>query len=215
MKEAKRIRRLAVVQALAVCLALGGALQAQDEEQFTRPFQLTAAEKVLAVQLTDQAITGRGLRNGSALYLVETELIVEKPAVEGQQGRRLARITHYRYDGDLAIFTVIDLAAQSTSRMDVVPHQPVPFAHEEYKAATNLALADSRVRALLGDLEPVAKAEGLALRTSNPGDRLYGHRVLRLMFKVEDDYLARPIALVDLTAQTVQVEDTIDAKGGH
>jgi hypothetical protein len=211
----RSVRRQAVVAVLAVCAALSGpALQAQDDEEFTKPFQLTEAEKLLAVQLADQAINSRGLRNGSALYLVETELLREKPAIEGQAEKRLARITHYRYDGDLSIFTLIDLSAQSARKMDVTPHAPVPFSHEEYKAAGDLALAHPRVRAALGSRESLVKAEGLALRTSSPGDRFFGHRVLRMMFRLEDDYLVEPIALVDLTAQTVEIE-TLGAGGKH
>ena len=207
-----RRRLWAVAAALAVSagLSAGSARGAEEEgEEDTSAFQLTEPEKLLAVQLTEQAITSRDLRNGSALYLVESELVIEKPAIDGEAGLRLARITHYRYDGDLSIFTLVDLAAQTTRRMDVVPHVPVPFAHEEYQTAAALALAHPRVRAALGVHEPRVKAEGLALRTSDPSDRFFGHRVLRLMFKLGDDYLTRPIALVDLTAQTVEVEDFV------
>jgi hypothetical protein len=214
----RRRRRWAA--ALAVCAALGGALgaplgAAEEEEEDTSAFQLTEAEKLLAVQLTDQAITSRDLRNGSPLYLVETELVVEKAEVEGAPGKRLARITHYRYDGDLSIFTLIDVSAQSARRMDVVPHHPVPFSNEEYEAAAGLALADRRVRSLLGERLTQVQVEGLALRTSDPADRYFGHRVLRLMFKLGHDYLTRPIAVVDLTAQTVVVDDFAAGKAVH
>ena len=130
---------------------------------------------MLAVQLTDQALTSRELRNGSPLYLVETELVKEKPEIEGQEGKRLARITHYRYDGDLSIFTLIDLAARSTRRLDVMPHVPVPFSQEEYQGASELALADARVRSALGERAAKVKVEGLALRTADPADRFFGH----------------------------------------
>lgn len=213
-----RRRRRSVAAALALGAVLGGALWAKEDEEVTAAFQLTEAEKLLAVQLTEQAITSRELRNGSALYLVETELVVEKPEVEGEAGKRLARITHYRYDGDLSIFTLIDLGAQATRQMEVEAHLPVPFAHEEYRAAADLALANPRVRAALGERERLVKAEGLVLRTSDPADRYFGHRVLRIMFKLENDYLTRPIALVDLTAQTVVLEDFVDPgdkKGAH
>ncbi|HYH44860.1 MAG TPA: hypothetical protein VEG34_04190, partial [Thermoanaerobaculia bacterium] len=109
-----RRRSRSVAAALVLCAVLGGALWAKEEEEVTAAFQLTEAEKLLAVQLTEQALSNRDLKNGSALYLVETELVVEKPEVEGEAGRRLARITHYRYDGDLSIFTLIDLDAQAT-----------------------------------------------------------------------------------------------------
>lgn len=202
-------RRLGLGMALALS-ALGAgaaALQAQDDEAFRRPFQLTEAEKLLAVQLTDQALTSRELRNGSPLYLVETELVREKPEIEGQEGKRLAKITHYRYDGDLSIFTLIDLAAASTRQMEVVPHQPVPFSVEEYQAASQLVLADPRVRAVLGERVEKVKVEGLALRTADSKDRYFGHRVLRMLFKYDNDYITRPIAMVDLTTQMVIVED--------
>lgn len=219
MTQAIWNRRRRRVAALAVCAALCGALsdplRAAEEEDLTYPFQLTETEKLLAVQLSDQAITSRELRNGSPLYLVETELVVEKPEVDGAAGKRLARITHYRYDGDLSIFTMIDLTAHSTRRMDVVSHHPVPFSNEEYEAAAGLALADRRVRSLLGERLTQVQPEGLAMRTSDPADRYFGHRVLRIMFKLGDDYLTRPIAVVDLTAQTVVVDDYSAGKGVH
>lgn len=198
---------LAALTALSAFSAGAGALRAQDDEAFRRPFQLTEAEKLLAIQLTDQALTSRELRNGSPLYLVETELVREKPEVEGLEGKRLARITHYRYDGDLSIFTLIDLAAGATRQMEVIPHQPVPFSVEEYRAASELVLTDPRVRAILGERVAKVKVEGLALRTADPKDRYFGHRVLRMLFKYDNDYITRPIAMVDLTAQTVIVED--------
>lgn len=220
MKQAMWSRHRRPLAAMAVCLALGGTLgaplrAAEEEPEDTSAFQLTEAEKLLAVQLSDQAITARDLRNGSPLYLVETELVIEKAEIEGNAGRRLARTTHYRYDGDLSIFTMIDLNAQSARRMDVVPHHPVPFSHEEYEAAAGLAMADRRVRSLLGERLTQVQVEGLAMRTSDPNDRYFGHRVLRLMFKLDHDYLTRPIALVDLTTQTVVVDDFAAGKGVH
>ncbi len=220
MTQAKssKIRRRAA--ALAVCAGLcgvlAGPLGAAEEEDITFPFQLTEAEKLLAVQITDQALTSRDLRNGSPLYLVETELVVEKPATEGGADKRLARITHYRYDGDLSIFTTIDLNAQTTRRMDVVPHLPVPFSNEEYAAAASLAMSDRRVRGILGQRQSLVQPEGLAMRTSDPADRYFGHRVLRMMFKLDDDYLTQPIVLVDLTTQTVVIEVVASgSKGAH
>ena len=191
MKIRSTLLTLVAFLMLGVC----GELRAQEDD--TLAFQLTASEKALAADLAETAIAH--LRTPSPLYLVRTRLVREK------SGRRLAQVTHYRYDGDLAILTLVDLGEKQVREVKEEPHLTVPLAEEELRRARDLALADPRVRKELGSAVGSVEVEELVLRTADEKDEFFGHRVVRLLFLQGGIYLERPLVLVDLTAQKVVI----------
>ena len=90
--------------------------------------------------------------------------------------------------------------------VDSVPGLPVSLSPEEFQRARDLALADERVRAALEDRGGSVVIEPLVLRPADHADSLYGHRVVRLLFRLDHDYLSDPVVLVDLTDERVLLE---------
>jgi hypothetical protein len=201
---------------LVILLGICGSLRAQEEDD-TRAFQLTASEKRSAIERAETEITQRNLRTGGPLYLVRTRLVRDKRpgGSTDAEVRRLAQVTHYRYDGDLAILTLIDLEQQQVLEVREVPHLTVPLAEEELDGAQDLALADPRVRKELGSSVDSVLIEALVLRTPDEKDQFFGHRVVRLLFLRGGSYLDRPVVLVDLTARKVVIVPVPDEPHPH
>lgn len=199
---AREFLRLVRLPALACCLLvpLSGSTLAQTLAQQEGPDTLTSAERALAGRLSEEAV--RPLRTEAPMYLVSMELLRPKAPDDARQ----AVVTHYRYDRDLAILTTVDLARGRLVALDTVPHLAVAFAQEEVEAARRLARADERVRRALAPYGDRVRIEALPLRTASREDRLFGHRVLRLLFRVPRGYLEEPVVLVDLTTEEVIIE---------
>jgi hypothetical protein len=170
-----------------------------------RAYSLTAAERARAIELAERAVRERNLATGGPIFVVDADLIHDK-AAGSEEGQRGALVTHYRYQGDVAIITHIDLAAGKVLQVETVPHLPVPLAEEEFKRARQLALDDAAVRAALGNNLNRVAVEALVTRPGSQQDPLYGHRLVRLLFKVDRDYLSQPSVMVDLTDGKVTIE---------
>ena len=84
---------------------------------------------------------------------------------------------------------------------------PASLSDQEFQEARALAFADPRVVQALGAAQERLVVEPLPLGTTLPDDRFYGHRVVRLLFRIGPDYLSRPIVFVDLTDRRVLVEE--------
>jgi hypothetical protein len=183
---------------LSGLLAAGpAALAAQRAEP---PDTLTAEERALAFRLAEEAVAP--LRTRAPMYLVASELIRPK-ADEGRQ----ALITHYRYDGDLAILTTVDVARGRVVVLDTVPHLVVPVVAEEVERARELALADSRVSRAVERWRSELQVEAIQSRAASEADPLFGHRVVRLLFRIRRGWLDDPVVHVDLTTGRVLVEE--------
>jgi hypothetical protein len=168
--------------------------------------ELTPEEQRLARELATPAAQRFATRG--PFYLVAIERLRDKAAEDADSTARFAVVTHYRYDGDVAIRSVVDLARRAVVRTDSAPHRPTPLASEELDQARRLALENAAVRAALGARADQVMVEALVLRTSSPRDPIYGHRVVRLLFRVGADYLREPMVLVDLHTSTVTIEPT-------
>jgi hypothetical protein len=168
-------------------------------------YSLTAEERARAVELAGRALRERNLAAEGPIFVVDADLIRDKVA-GSEEGRRGALVTEYRYNGDLAIITHVDLAEGKVLQVETVPHLPVPLAEEEFKRARQLALDDAVVRGALGSKFDRVTVEALVTRPGSQRDPLYGHRLVRLLFKVDRDYLSQPAVLVDLTAGKVLVQ---------
>jgi Cu2+-containing amine oxidase len=168
--------------------------------------QLTPEEEKQAGDLAEQAVTVKGLRTTGKLYVVEKELYRDKEAEEAGTRERKALVTHYRYEGDVGILTIVNLTKNQVMNVESVPHLATPFAPEEYELARKLGLAHPDVKEALAPYRERVTVEGLVTRTSAKEDPLYAHRVISLLFKIGDDYLSGPMVTVDLTTETVVVE---------
>lgn len=164
------------------------------------PDTLTAEERAMASRLAEAAVAP--LRTGAPMYLVASELIRPK----GEEARQ-ALVTHYRYDGDLAILTTVDFGRGQVVSLDTVPHLVVPIVQEEVDRARELALADPRVSRAVEAWRSELRVEAIQSRSASEADPLFGHRVVRLLFRVSRGWLDDPVVHVDLTAGRVLVEE--------
>lgn len=167
--------------------------------------ELTASERSAASELAQKALERARLRTPGPLYLVGTELLRDKRAEERGVFDRQAMVTHYRYDGDLTILTRVNVTRGEVERIDTVPHLPAALAPEEFRRAKDLALADVRVQRALARFGEVT-IEPLAIRTASRDDPIFGHRLVRLLFRKGPDYLREPVVVVDLTTAQVILE---------
>jgi Cu2+-containing amine oxidase len=179
---------------------------------------LSEAEAVLAAELAEGSPRLLTLRTETGFHRVGVELFRDKE-IEAAAGRA-ALVTHYRYEGDLTIRTVVDLRERRILSVEALPHVPTPLSMEEFERAKGMALEDARVAGALGADRERVVVESLSIHTPDPSDRYFGHRVVRLLFRVGPDYLSEPIVNVDLTSGTVELLERPpvhdhDADGGE
>lgn len=176
------------------------------EEAREAYFSPTAAERERAFALAARAIDERGLRTTGLLYPVSAELFRDKNIAPAAQKDRLVLVTSYRYDGDLAIYSFLNLTRGTVMKVNTVAHQPVRLTETEFLQAKDRALADPQVRQKLGSYRGQAQIEAMVSHSPYEKDPLFGHRVVRLLFRVDKGYLVKPIVFVDLTAEQVLVD---------
>ena len=123
---------------LAVTLVAVGCKVPRRSAQSQAAFAPTATEIQVAVLLAERALVERKLRTESPLYLVGTELYRDKQAeMEGKADRKVL-VTHYRYEGDLGIQTVVDVSHETVVKTETIPHLPTPLAPGELAKAKEL-----------------------------------------------------------------------------
>jgi hypothetical protein len=185
--------------ATLLCLLAVGAQAGKDAPD---PSQLPAAERAAVQGLVEKELKARGLFKGK-VYLTRLEVLPDNH--EGTP--RLAVVTHYRYDGDLAIQTSVDLDRRKVLDVETVPHLPTSLAPQELAEAERLARADAEVARALARYRNF-KIEVDAVLTTTVDKKAFGyrHRVVRLYFRQGRDYLLyAPKVDVDLTAGKVRV----------
>jgi Cu2+-containing amine oxidase len=185
------------------CFVVAGPSKAGDDP--ANPNVLTPAEKDLVNSLAEQALKEKGLLQGKTVL---TSLEVFRDSRDKVSDRRVLAI-HYRYDGDLALLTSIDLGRKKVLRVQEMPHMPTSLAPEEFVLAEKLARADPAVAKVLagyGQAEKI-EADSLAHFTADPEAPGHHHRVVRLMFRQGRTYLLYgPMVDVDLTTGQVRLE---------
>jgi Cu2+-containing amine oxidase len=164
------------------------------------PTPLTDAELQQAASIATGELRNRKLADARTFF-VHAEMLHDKSA----PGSRRALVLHYRYEGDQTITTVVDLTAQRVVDVRTAAHVAAPLSQEEFEQARGMAMADARVAGALGQNRGRVTVEPLVLHATE-GDPLFGHRVVRLLFRVDRDYLSAPIVLVDLTTRQVMIE---------
>lgn len=195
----------AIILLLVPCRAIYGA------EMSSATFELTQAEQEIAVELSGQYIEHNRSNTQRAesiepSYVTRVELYRDKEAEAKRISNRQALVTRYRYDGDLTILTIVDLTSREVTRVDSIPHLPTPLSPEEFEMAKDMALTNPEVEAALAPYIEQLEVEPLVSRTFSEQDPLFGHRVVRLLFRVGRNYLTKPTVTVDLTAKKVIVE---------
>lgn len=169
--------------------------------------RLTEEEERSAETLAETDLRRRGLRGTGRLQQVEADLYRDKEGEKEGAPSRRAMVTHYRYDDDTAIVTFLDLTRQEVIRVEEIPHLPVPLSREEFERARELAFSDEAVRKSLPSGGERPSVEALVVRGESPDDPIFGHRVVRLLFRDGADYLSEPAVTVDLTNEQVRVEE--------
>ena len=169
------------------------------------PYLLTSTEKELVRGLAEQALKDKGYFRGKVV-LTSLEVFVEN---RDQVSDRRVLAIHYRYEGNAALLTSVDLGRKQVMRVQEMPHMPTSLAPEEFALAEKLARADPAVAKVLVRYGPPEKIEvdSLAHFTADPMAPGYRHRVVRLMFRQGRTYLLYgPIVDVDLTTGQVRME---------
>lgn len=203
--QLKRAHGLLACAGLLVQMAAAVPLGAQTNPP--RPgSELTAIERDQARQIAQQEIARQKLRTDDRIYAVDYELIVPKDEKGEAGSQRLARVTHYRYDGNLAIVSYVDLTARIVVRSETLANPAVPVSQEEFELAKQLLLKDAEVQRLLAKEVSRVVPEALLMHFPDDKDPLFGHRVLRFVFRQGTQYLRQPVVWVDLTARTVTIE---------
>ena len=191
-----------VAVAVVGCVAAGRLAAGGDTPGVPGPERLTAAERAAVRKLTEQALKDRGLASGK-VYLTRIDVFAD-----GGTGERHAIAISYRYEGDLAVLTHIDLNTLKVTEVETVPHLPTSLSPEELAEAEKLARANREVARALAKYGEGARIEVDAQMaiTAVPDDPTYHHRVVRLNFRRDREYLPRaPNVDVDLTTGTVRV----------
>jgi hypothetical protein len=129
---------------------------------------------------------------------------------------RFAMVTFCRYSGNAGVSAVVNLRSGAVSQVTSISCDDVVMTVAELQAARDLAVADSRVRALLGSdadtfqvqTDPDATApanlvQGLRVQDFDSSGACYQRRCLSLLFRRGNTYVQGTEVVVDLTAQTV------------
>jgi hypothetical protein len=162
------------------------------------PAALTAAERKLVVDLAEQALKAKDLLSGK-VYLTRIEVFHDNK--DGRSPRK-AIVTHYRYEGDLALLTHIDLGRKKVLYVESLRHFPTPLAPEEREQAIKLARAHPEVQKLLKQSGSV-QLEPLPIDYGMEDDPAHEHRVVDVLFRQDGYYLRAPNVHVDLTTERV------------
>jgi hypothetical protein len=166
-------------------------------------FQPTPNEESVARSLAEEAISTSNLKTDERLYYVNSELYREKND-EGKGGAaRLVMLTHYRYDGDVTIKTLVSIGEKKVVKVTPIPHIPTPLSQEEFKIAKSLAAAELEIKRVIATY-PRLVFEPLVVRSLSEQER--PQRLVRLLLKVGSDYLRQPIVYVDLITKKVVIE---------
>jgi hypothetical protein len=139
----------------------------------------------------------------------------EDPNVAFDIGR-FAMVTFCRYSGNVGVSAVVNLRSGAVSQVTSISCDDVVMTVAELQAARDLAVADSRVRALLGSdadtfqvqanpdaTAPANLVQGLRVQDFDSTGACYQRRCLSLLFRRGNTYIQGTEVVVDLTAQTV------------
>lgn len=159
------------------------------ESLLTREFICMAQDTVLAHERVTKLLSGKR-------YIPIGTSLLEKR--DEPKSTSLVFI-FYNYTDNLAIEVSLDRDGKKVIDILETRYQPAPLQHE-IEQVIALASKDSRLSELLED-----DLEGTAILSSpvDPHDPNYGHRIFDVRFVCPTERLARYMALVDLSTETV------------
>ena len=117
-------------------------------------------------------------------------------------------LAHYRYDGNLAIHTSVNIGRKQVTKVETDPHGPTCLAPAELAHAVKLVRASADVHKALAKHGPPEKFEvdALIAHSADPKSPIYQHRAVRIWFRQGRTYLLYgPMVEVDLTTEKVRV----------
>ena len=180
---------------------------------------LTPEERELATRVAEDNTRVRDLRGSGRQQLVSVELATPKTGKESGEGSRHAEVLYYRYEGNQSVLALVDLGQHTVREVARINGDAVPLVTAEVNDALALALKNRELINLLGptyqqyqvanqnspETQP-NRVEALRLLASSAKDPCYKHRCLSLLFRQGETFLTGTSVIVDLTAQTVRVE---------
>lgn len=180
---------------------LNEAIESEASDQ-----ELSAEEQNLARELSESALKNTALFL-DPIYFLGAELHRVKSEEGTSSNERHAIARHFRYEGNLTILTYVNLSSKKVLNVESIAHVPARLSVEEFEIAKGLALSDERVRKQLGTDSDKIDIEPLVFHSSSPEDPMFGRRAVRLLFRIERDYLSAPVVVVDLTDRKVIIEE--------
>ena len=168
--------------------------------------QLSDEEARLARNLAEEELfkPENPFSPGEKIYYTKTELL---PDSQAETDNRVVVVTHYRYQGNQAILTYVDLNARKVTEVAREVNLPTPLAHEEFELAVKLARQHERVAKLYEQFGKDLHVEGKIGWPATIADPNMPHRNVYLLFRVGADYLNGPRVIVDLVNETVRIEE--------
>jgi hypothetical protein len=191
---------------LALAPIACGSIQGNDEGQARPPYELSPDEIRLARDLSE-----RDLHIPEAIHSPLERVVFTKidllPDFRAGTGMRQVIVHHYRYRNDEVVLTTVDLNRREVLSVETIPHFPTALAREETERAERLARADARLKQVFEMPGRTLAIDFRPIQAAKEQDRLFGHRVVHLLLRQGNDYLSRPRILVDLTNETVMVDE--------
>jgi len=187
----------------ALALVLPSPAAPEDSPPPAGFMTLTPREKKEALKLTEDFLKAKGLWVGK-IYLTRIDVF---PSTKGDEPDRMAVLLHYRYQGNLAILTSVDLARNKVLKVETDSSFPTPLAPEEEAEVRKLTLTHPEVKKQLAAHGGEIEAETLPTFTIDKNDPTFNHRAVQVMFRKGLNYLDTPRAHVDLTTGKVMLMD--------
>jgi hypothetical protein len=194
----------ALLALLALLPVACGRAHGEQETEAVPAYELTAEEIRAARELAERDLVRPEDRDslGGKVVFTKVELL---PDSRAQTAQRLVTVTHYRYRGNEAVLTTVDLNTRQVVHVAADPNQPTPLAQEEFARALELAKADGRLAAFWAQRTADTAVEAKVSHYP-AGDPLHGRRTVVLLVREGRNYLTNPQVTVDLTSETVHVE---------
>lgn len=170
-----------------------------------RPY-LNDREVALARQLAEQELFQpvNRIGPGEKIYFTRIELL---PGSSAEATGRIVLVTHYRYQGNLAVLSTVDLDAGHVIKVENVNNLPTPLAAEEWELTLELARANRQVASLFREFGEDLQVEGKLGWPVSVADLTVPRRDVYLLFRVNGAYLNGPPVVVDLVREQVRVND--------
>jgi hypothetical protein len=181
---------------LAVLPAGCGRAEGEEEAEAPPPFVLSAGEIRLARDLAEERLD----IHVAPLHPLERTCFIKVDLIP-EPGQRQVMVHHYRYRDDATILTMVDLQRAAVLKVETLLHYPTALSAEEKAHAEGLAGKAPRIQAL------EAKIEVRPLHVGDVSDPRFGHRLALILLSNRDGLLVTPRVIVDLTTETVSIED--------